>query len=71
MGKTYDSAVCQAGFVGFGLGSMPCSLADMNSVCTKFGRYSKMAYFLVPVVGGLFSNFTNAAVITMFMDWCK
>jgi ESS family glutamate:Na+ symporter len=70
MGSNYDAAVICAGHVGFGLGAVPVSMANMNSVCSKY-RYSKVAYFVVPIIGGLFSNFTNAAIITMWMNWCK
>jgi ESS family glutamate:Na+ symporter len=70
MGKNYDAAVICAGHIGFGLGAVPVSMANMNSVCSKY-RYSKVAFFVVPIIGGLFSNFTNAAIITLFMNWCK
>jgi len=70
MGGDYDAAVICAGHIGFGLGAVPVSMANMNSVCSKF-RYSKLAYFVVPIIGALFSNFTNAAIITMWMNWCK
>jgi len=70
MGKNYDAAVIVAGHIGFGLGAVPVSMANMNSLSEKY-RYSKLAFFVVPVIGGLFSNFTNAAIITMFMNWCK
>jgi ESS family glutamate:Na+ symporter len=70
MGRNYDAAVICAGHIGFGLGAVPVSMANMNSVCSKY-RYSKLAFFVVPIIGGLFSNFTNAAIITLFMNWCK
>jgi len=70
MGSNYDAAVICAGHIGFGLGAVPVSMANMNSVCSKY-RYSKIAYFVVPIIGALFSNFTNAAIITLFMNWCK
>jgi ESS family glutamate:Na+ symporter len=70
MGGDYDAAVICAGHIGFGLGAVPVSMANMNSVCSKF-RYSKLAYFVVPIIGALFSNFTNAAIITLWMNWCK
>jgi len=70
MGKNYDAAVISAGHIGFGLGAVPVSMANMNSLSDKY-RYSKLAFFVVPIIGGLFSNFTNAAIITAFMNWCK
>lgn len=70
MGKNYDSAVITAGHIGFGLGAVPVSMANMNTVSEKFA-YSKLAFFVVPIIGGLFSNFTNAAIITFFMNVAK
>lgn len=70
MGKNFDSAVITAGHIGFGLGAVPVSMANMNTVSEKFA-YSKLAFFVVPIIGGLFSNFTNAAIITFFMNVAK
>lgn len=70
MGRNYDAAVISAGHIGFGLGAVPVSMANMNSLSDKY-RYSKLAFFVVPIIGGLFSNFTNAAIITAFMNWCR
>lgn len=42
-------------------------MANMNAL-TDVYRYSKLAFIIVPVVGGMFSNFTNAANITFFMN---
>jgi ESS family glutamate:Na+ symporter len=67
MGKDYDAAVMSAGHIGFGMGATPVAMANMQTVSDKF-RYSKIAFFIVPVIGGLFSNFTNAALITFFMN---
>lgn len=70
LGKNYDAAVMAVGHTGFGLGAVPVSMATMKSVCDKYA-YSKLAFFVVPVIGGLISNFTNAAIITMFLNMCK
>ena len=67
MGKDYDAAVMTSGHIGFGLGAVPVSMANMNAVCGKY-RYSEIAFFVVPIVGGMFSNFTNAAIITTFLN---
>lgn len=67
MGRDYDAAVMTAGHIGFGLGAVPVSMANMNTVCEKY-EYSKIAFIIVPVVGGMFSNFTNAAIITTFLN---
>lgn len=70
MGKNYDAAVIASGHVGFGLGAVPVSMANMKAVCEEY-RYSKIAFFIVPIIGGLFSNFTNAAIITAFLNMYK
>lgn len=67
LGKDYDAAVMVAGHIGFGLGEVPASMANMNAL-TDVYRYAKLAFIIVPVVGGMFSNFTNAANITFFMN---
>ncbi len=68
MGKDYDAAVMSAGHIGFGMGAVPVSMANMKAVCEKY-EYSKIAFIIVPVVGGMFSNFTNAAIITGFLNF--
>jgi len=70
MGKDYDAAVMSAGHVGFGLGATPVAMTNMQTVCDKYS-HSKMAFFIVPIIGGLFSNFTNAAIITGFLNYFK
>ncbi len=67
LGNNYDAAVMAVGHTGFGLGAVPVSMATMKTVCDKYG-YSKIAFFVVPVIGGLISNFTNAAIITFFLN---
>jgi len=67
MGRDYDAAVIVSGHIGFGLGAVPVSMANMKTLSDKFA-YSKVAFFVVPIIGGLFSNFTNAAIITFFMN---
>ena len=70
LGKDYDAAVMAVGHTGFGMGAVPVSMATMKSVCDKYA-YSKIAFFVVPVIGGLLSNFTNAAIITAFLNMFK
>ncbi len=70
MGKDYDAAVMAVGHVGFGMGAVPVSMTTMKTVCDKY-HYSRIAFFVVPLVGGLFSNFTNAAIITAFLNFFK
>lgn len=67
LGKNYDSAVMAVGHLGFGTGAVPVSMTTMKTVCDKY-RYSKLAFFVVPVIGGFISNLTNALIITKFLD---
>ena len=66
-GKDYDAAIIAVGHTGFGLGAVPVSMATMSSVCEEY-RYSKLAYFVVPLIGGFISNLTYAIAITTFMN---
>lgn len=68
LGKNYDAAVMAVGHIGFGLGAVPVSMTTMQSVCKKY-RYSKLAFFVVPVIGGFISNLTNAVIITNFLNY--
>ncbi|ATV58035.1 sodium/glutamate symporter [Fusobacterium pseudoperiodonticum] len=70
LGKNYDAAVMAVGHMGFGLGAVPVSMTTMQAVCKKY-RYSKLAFFVVPVIGGFISNLTNAMIITKFLDFAK
>lgn len=70
LGRNYDAAVMAVGHTGFGLGAVPVSMTTMQSVCKKY-RYSKLAFFVVPVIGGFISNLSNAIIITKFLDLAK
>lgn len=67
MGSNYDAAVLTAGQVGFGMGATPNGMANMESVTAKF-RPSPTAFFVVPIVGGMFIDFTNLIVILTFLN---
>lgn len=68
LGRNYDAAIMATGHSGFGLGAVPVSMAAMTAVCEKY-RYSKIAFFVVPIIGGFVSNITNALIITAFMNF--
>lgn len=70
LGRDYDAAVMAVGHSGFGLGAVPVSMTTMQTVCKKY-RYSKLAFFVVPVIGGFISNISNAIIITKFLDIAK
>ncbi len=66
MGGTYDAAVITAGHCGFGMGATPNGVANMESLTDKFVP-SKTAFFVLPIVGGMFIDFANVAIIVLFM----
>lgn len=70
LGRDYDAAVMAVGNTGFGMGAVPVSMTTMQTVCRKY-RYSKIAFFVVPVIGGFLSNISNAVIITKFLDIAK
>ncbi len=70
MGKDYDAAVMAAGHCGFGLGATPNAVANMRSVVERFGAAPR-AFLVVPMVGAFFIDFSNALIITGFINWVK
>lgn len=62
MGRDYDAAVMTAGFIGFAMGATSNAMANMQAVSKKYGP-SPIAYFAIPMVGSLFIDFFNAAII--------
>lgn len=66
MGKDYDAAVSTSGLIGFAMGSTANAMANLDSICDKFG-FSRVAYFIVPVVGAFFIDFINVLMITGFL----
>lgn len=67
MGKDYDAAVFASASCGFGMGATPNAVANMDALSTKFG-FAPTPYFVVPIVGALFVDFINSAVITLFVN---
>ncbi len=70
LGRNYDAAIMAVGHTGFGLGAVPVSMTTMQTVCRKY-RYSKLAFFVVPVIGGFIGNISNAIIITKFLGIAK
>ena len=68
MGSDYDAAVLVSGFCGFGMGATPNAMANMQSITEKFGPSPK-AFLIVPIVGGMFCDLTNTAILTVFMKF--
>ena len=69
-GKDYDAAVMTGGHCGCGFGTTPKALANMEALTAKY-LPSPKAFFVIPIVGGLFIDFFNAAIITFFINLLK
>jgi ESS family glutamate:Na+ symporter len=70
MGRDYDAAVMSSGFCGFMLGTTANAMANMGALTEKFGPAPR-AYLVVPMVGAFFIDFTNAVVITAFLNFWR
>lgn len=68
MGKDYEAAAICAAQVGYGLGATPNAMANIAAVSEKYGPAPK-AFFVIPIVGGLFTSLCNAALITFFINF--
>ena len=67
MGRDYDAAVMAAGHCGFGLGATPNAVANMRALEERFGPAPR-AFLVVPMVGAFFIDFTNAIIITTYIN---
>ena len=68
MGRDYESAVMSSGFVGFMLGTTANAMANMEALVQRF-RPAPRAFLIVPMVGAFFIDFTNALIITAFLNF--
>jgi len=68
MGKDYDAATMSSGFCGFGMGATPNAMANMQAVTKLYGP-APVAFMIVPLVGSLFIDVFNAAIITAFANF--
>jgi glutamate:Na+ symporter, ESS family len=67
MGRDYDAAVMAGGHCGFGLGATPNAVANMGSLEERFGPAPR-AFLVIPMVGAFFIDFTNALIITTYIN---
>lgn len=67
MGRDYDSAVMCGGFVGFMLGTTANAMAVMTTLVERYGEAAR-AFLVLPLVGAFFLDFTNALIITTFLN---
>ena len=70
MGRDYDAAVMAGGHCGFGLGATPNAVANMEAISERFGPAPR-AFLVLPMVGAFFIDFTNAIIITTFINWVR
>ncbi len=69
-GRDYDAAVMSSGFIGFMLGTTANAMANMEALVQRF-RPSPKAFLVVPMVGAFFIDFTNAIIITFFLNFYR
>jgi ESS family glutamate:Na+ symporter len=67
MGRDYESAVMSGGFVGFMLGTTANAMAVMRTLVDRYGP-APTAFLVAPLVGAFFIDFTNALIITIFLN---
>lgn len=67
MGRDYDAAVTTGGFLGFMLGTTANAMAVMRTLVERFGPAPR-AFLVAPLVGAFFVDFTNALIITAFLN---
>ncbi|NWG14609.1 MAG: sodium/glutamate symporter [Acidobacteria bacterium] len=67
MGRDYDAAVMAAGHCGFGLGATPNAVANMEALVERYGPAPR-AFLVLPMVGAFFIDFTNALIITGYIN---
>jgi ESS family glutamate:Na+ symporter len=66
-GRDYEAAVMGGGFIGFMMGTTANAMANMRSLVEKYG-VAPRAFLVVPMVGAFFIDFTNAIIITVFLN---
>jgi ESS family glutamate:Na+ symporter len=70
MGRDYESAVMSGGFIGFMLGTTANAMAVMRTIVERYGPAPR-AFLVAPMVGAFFIDFTNALIITGFLNILK
>ena len=68
MGRNYESAVMSGGFIGFMLGTTANAMAVMRALVERYGPAPR-AFLVAPIVGAFFIDFTNAIIITFFLNF--
>lgn len=68
MGRNYEAAVMSGGFIGFMLGTTANAMAVMRALVERYGPAPR-AFLVAPIVGAFFIDFTNAIIITLFLNF--
>ncbi|MBJ6982275.1 MULTISPECIES: sodium/glutamate symporter [unclassified Luteimonas] len=68
MGRDYDAAVMGGGFIGFMLGTTANAMAVMRTLVERYGAAPR-AFLVAPLVGAFFIDFSNALIITTFINF--
>jgi glutamate:Na+ symporter, ESS family len=67
MGRNYEAAVMSGGFIGFMLGTTANAMAVMRTLVERYGPAPR-AFLVAPMVGAFFIDFTNAIIVTVFLN---
>lgn len=67
MGRDYDAVVMSGGYTGFMLGTTANAMAVMGTLVNRYGPAPR-AYLVAPLVGAFFIDFTNAVLLTFFLN---
>lgn len=68
MGNNYEAVVFASATCGFGMGATPNAIANMDELSNRYG-FVHTPYFVVPIVGCLFIDFVNSAILTLFINF--
>ena len=66
LGRDYDAAVTTAGFLGFGIASMPVAMVTMDEITKRHGPSPK-AFLLITLAGAFFVDLANAMMAKLFL----
>ena len=67
IGRDYDAAVMSGGFYGFMMGTTANAMAVMRTLAERYGPAPR-AFLVAPIVGAFFIDFSNALIITGFLN---
>ncbi len=67
MRRDFDAAVVSGGYCGFMLGTTANAMACMNELANRYGPAPR-AFLVVSLVGAFLIDFTNALIITQFLN---